>query len=450
MGIRDLWDQYEAREADDARASSVTSDWEAYAADKLNPDSPNYIGPGYQDLGRTDASGNRVLTLTDPQAQGAWKLTSAAPVPTNPSANTADLLAQAEGMAGVGQPAAPARPQPTNAEIGAARGVAGSAFSAVTPRGTAVARPVATGPYGAVAPAQSTVDKLRSVNAAAPPGTAGAGTLPAPAPAVPTAAGAPQVDRAAVNAALAPVNQIGGMLTAEALQNSGAGLAESQLRESTARARSAALGAARSGNRRDRAMQERQAIGEGAFLEQEGNRQAATIRAQEELQNRQFRVDTLSKAGELGLNVAAYEVDISKANLASASSFISEQFQQLGLDKQLDMQLVLEQMGLAEQRYATDTQAGMQAKQLAEQRFQNVLGFTRDMAAIQLQYDQLAVQDQNEADALMMQKYGIDQQTMTALKQIKEAGKFRWDNVLAGLAGGAGMGATGALGKLIG
>ena len=448
MGYRELLDKYEAREADDARASSVTSDWDAYAAAALDPNSPEYVGPGYEDLGKRDASGNRTLTLTDPNAQGAWKLTSANPVPTNPQPSTQDLVAQAETMA---TGPAPARPQPTNAEIGASRAVTGG-FSAVTPRGTAVARPVATGAYGAVdtSTAQPAVDKLKSVAAAAPPGSAGAGALPAPAPATPTAAGAPQVDRAAVNAALAPVNQIGGMLTAEALQNKGAGLAESQLREATARARSAALGAARSGNRRDRVLQERQAIGEGAFLEQEGGRQAATLRAQEELQNREFKVNTLAKAGELGLNVAAYEVDLSKANLASASAFISEQFQQLGLDKQLDMQLVLEQMGLSEQRYATDTQAGIAAKQLAEQRFQNVLGFTRDMAAIQLQYDQLAVQDQNEADALMMQKYGIDQQTMTALKQIKEAGKFRWDNLLAGLAGGAGMGATGLAGKALG
>jgi hypothetical protein len=447
-----------SKTAEDRRREAERAAWIEQAnatfdermADQLDPTSPNYIGPGYENLGNKDEEGLRVLTLTDPLAHDSWRLQQNAPAPTNPQQNTEDLVSEVERMAGGGAPAAPARPQPTNAEIAAGRGTAPTL--GVGSRATAVTRAPPASPVGAPATIdKATADKLASVQAAAPPGAAGSGALPSRAPApAPTTDGAPQINRDAVNAALAPVNQIGGMLTAEALQNRSAGLAEAQLRESTARARAAALGAARSGNRRDRVQLERQAIGEGTFIEQEGGRQAATLRAQEELQNRQFRVDTLTKAGELGLNVAAYEVDLSKANLQSASQWVQQQFEQLGLDKQLDMQLVLEKMGLAEQRYATDTQAGIQEKQLAEQRFQNLLGFTRDMAAIQLEYDQLSVEDQNEADRLMMQKYQIDQETMVALKEIKQKGKFRWDNVLSGVAGGFGMGATGMIGKAIG
>lgn len=435
------------RKAQEAAAftAAANASWDAYAADKLDPNSPNYVGPGYEDQGKTDRDGNRILTLTNKPVNDAWKLTRAAPAPQNPQANTGDLIAQAEQMAGLGAPAAPVAPRTTADALKGAAPMAGQptvAGGITRGAGTRVATATVRDPVGQAAQ-----------------GFGGAPPAAPPAPAVPSGtdtspytepgAEAPKVDRAAVNAALAPVNQIGGMLTAEALRNSSAGLAEAQLRESTARAREAALGQARSGNRRDRVQLERQAIGEGTFLEQEAGRQAATLRANEELQNRQFKVDTLAKAGELGLNVAAYEVDLSKANLASANNWITQQFEQLGLDKQLNTQMLLEKMGLAEQRYATDTQAGLQAQQLQEQRFQNLLGFTRDMAAIQLQYDQLSVADQNEADALMMQRYGIDQQTMVALKQIKEAGRFKWDQVLAGMAGGAGMGATGLAGKYL-
>jgi hypothetical protein len=441
----------------EAEAEFANAGWDAKAAAMLDPSSPNYVGPGYEDQGKTDAEGRRVLTLVNKDANDKYWAQDAArkafESTVAPPPSTPDLVSQAAGMAGLNQ-----RPAVSNEQLAGSRGVTGSAFGSVAPRGTMVSAPATPGVYGSTAtPEQATADKLKSVNAAGAPGTAGAGALPSPATTPPgtdtspyTAPGAeaPKVDRTAVNAALAPVNQIGGRLLSEATQNASAGLAEAQLRESTARARSAALGAARSGNRRDRVALEREAIGEGAFLEQEAGRQAAALRAQEELQNRQFRVDTLAKAGELGLNVAAYEVDLSKANLASANSWVSEQFRQLGLDKQLNTQVLLEKMGLAEQRYATDTQAGLQQQQLQEQRFESILGFTRDMAAIQLQYDQLSVEDQNEVDRLLMQKYGIDQQAMVALKQIKESGRFRWDQVLAGMAGGFGMGVTALAGKI--
>jgi hypothetical protein len=150
--------------------------------------------------------------------------------------------------------------------------------------------------------------------------------------------------------------------------------------------------------------------------EYEGNQ--AILRAQEEDADRRFRLEALGKASELGLNTAALETDISKTNLDSATNWINQQFNQVGIDKQI-----------------------------TQQQAQMLLGYTRDMAAIQFQYDQLSTQDQQAAEQLIMQKYGIDEGTRVSMKQIKEAGKFRWDNVLAGMAGGAGQALTGGLAK---
>lgn len=91
-------------------------------------------------------------------------------------------------------------------------------------------------------------------------------------------------------------------------------VAEAQLRAGAAQAASAALGQARSGNRRDRAMLERQALAEGQFTMQEANRQAATLRAQEEDANRRFQADTLKGAA----NVAGGNVELNQEGLKIA------------------------------------------------------------------------------------------------------------------------------------
>lgn len=405
-----------------ARNATATDDF----ARMLDPSSPDYVGPGYEDLGRTDAKGNRVLTLTDPQANGAWKMTQAAPAPTNPASSTEDLVADAERMAGTGASPSPAPPRDPFGQRQTPTGTISNPSMTRQPlaldRSAQTPPPVATIAPGGVERAREALKSAGATPGAAP--VTGDGN-PYTAP----GAEAPKVNREAVDAALAPVNQIQGRLVQEALNNASAGVAEAQLARATAEAQSAALGQARAGNRRDRAMLERQAIGEGAFLGQEAGRQAAELRAQEELQNRQFRADTLAKAGELGLNTAAYEVDLAKADLASATNWINNEFEQLGLDKQL---------GWDKEKLA---------QTLSQDKMQSILNFTQGMAAIQYQYDQLSVEDQNEADALMMQRYGIDQQTMVALKQIKEQGKFHWDQLLGNMVGGLASGATGALGK---
>ncbi len=260
----------------------------------------------------------------------------------------------------------------------------------------------------------------------------------------PPGAEAPDLDRAKVDEILGGLSGYQNKIADLAEDNTGLSVAEEQLKKATDLAnlqagidteasQRAALGQARSSrSRADRGLLERQAVGEAAFVGQEAARTAslrqaeqqgnlAELRAQEADYDRRFRLEALGKAADLGLNRSALEVDISKTNLDSATNWINQQFGQLGIDKQIN-----------------------------QQQAESLLGFTRDMAAIQLQYDQLSSQEQQQADALLMQKYGIDQQTMVSMKQIKEQGKFKWDQVLAGIAGGVGTAVTGGVAKATG
>lgn len=255
---------------------------------------------------------------------------------------------------------------------------------------------------------------------------------------------APDVDRTKIDTILNGLSGYQNKIADLAEDNTGLSVAEAQLKKATDLAnlqagidteasQRAALGQARSSrSRADRGLLERQAVGESAFIGQEAARTASMrraenegnlseLRAQEADYDRRFRLEALGKAADLGLNRSALEVDISKTNLDSATNWINQQFGQLGIDKQIN-----------------------------QEQAQSLLGFTRDMAAIQLQYDQLSSQEQQQADALLMQKYGIDQQTMVALKGIKQQGKFHWDQVLAGITGGIGTAATAGISKAAG
>lgn len=268
----------------------------------------------------------------------------------------------------------------------------------------------------------------------------GAGTTPDDGP----GAEAPDIHRDQIDRILGGLGGYENDFYAMSQDNTGLSEAEAQLSKAhllaTQRARddlaanqAGALGAARgSRNRGDRALLERQAIGEQAYLGSQAQRQQknlddqipldmAILRAKEEDADRTFRFQALGKAADLGLNTAALEVDIAKTNLDSATNWVNNEFQQLGVDKQINND---------------------EAK--------NLLGFTRDMAAIQYEYDKLGVDDQNVADQLLLQKYGIDQQTMVALKKIKEDGKFQWDQVLTAFAGGVATGGTAGVANLIG
>jgi hypothetical protein len=255
---------------------------------------------------------------------------------------------------------------------------------------------------------------------------------------------APDINREHIDKLLGGLDTYANDIYALSKDNTGQSLAQAQLDKSQAEAKiraatqlqanqSGALGQARSSrSRNDRALLERAAVGEQAYLGQEAQRQdvqrqaefegnQAVLRATEEDADRRFRLDALSKASDLGLNTAALETDISKANLQSATDWVNNEFQQMGIDKQIN-----------------------------SQEAQSILGYTRDMAAIQFQYDQLSEQEKQAADQMIMQKYGIDQQTAVALKGIKEQGKFHWDQMLGGILGGVGSAATGGLATVLG
>jgi hypothetical protein len=264
----------------------------------------------------------------------------------------------------------------------------------------------------------------------APGGTGAPGTDPASAPTL----GREEIDKSlsgldAYQTALWEMSQDNtGLSAAEAQLKKATDLANVQAGIATESSQRAALGQARSArNRGDRAFLEQQAIGEAGFIGQEASRTAAlrqaesegnlsVLRAGEEDADRRFRLEAIKEAAGLGLNTAALEVDISKADLAS-------------LTNQINNDAAFKQLGL----------------QLDQRQAESLLNYSRDMAALQFQYDKMSVDDQNATDALLMQKYGIDQGTMVALKQMKDARRMNWNQFLAGaMTGATQAGATAA------
>jgi hypothetical protein len=267
-------------------------------------------------------------------------------------------------------------------------------------------------------------------------GEAGASGGGASAPGTPAAPAAPAAGTSdAVSGLLGGVNTYRSDIYNLSKSTAGMSVAEAQLQKSQELARiqagintqdsqRSALGMARSGrNRGDRALLERQAIGEAGFIGTKAASDAALVqaedrgalsilRATESQADKDFKLKALTAAGELGLNQTALEIDLKKVNIADAT----------------------ERMKVA-----------LGYAQLDETKAQNILAFTRDMASIQFKYDELTVTDQNEADRLLMTKYGIDEGTMLALKKIKADDKANWDNMMMKFIGGMGTGATAAI-----
>lgn len=385
----------------------------------LDPNSSTYRGPGW----RMNERGDVVLDTSDSAqlSQALWENQRSNPVPAGPNV---DVQATLDGL-DLNQPSQPA-PKLTREQALAQRaGAQGSR----APAGAGVAAGLGAG----IRP-QSTIgnDYLSQFDL----GQGGTTTADQP----------PQANREKVDPLLRGIDSVQQKLLSLADETRGMSAAEAALHQAGREAdlrtafgveqsQRAALGAARGArNRGDRALLERQAVGEAGFMGQEAARtqaladvtqagQLAQLRAGEEDADRRFKAELLGKAADLGLNTAALEVDISKADLGSATNWLNNQFD------------LLKQQG----------QLGLGYAQLDQQKAESILGFTKDMAALQYEYDKLSVEDQNAADQLLMQKYGIDQQTMVALKQIKESGKMRWDQILTSLIGGAGSGATAAI-----
>lgn len=368
-----------------------TSDAYARLQAMLDPSAPNYVGPGYT-LGY-DAKG--VPTLSQSSNPSDRALHDQWIANGSPKGSV-----QAPPVAGQpGVPSMPATPQPSQSltpftDRAPITSVPGRA---ITP--TMGALPGWAG--GGAPQTDSAQFTPKGFEATTDPFAARSGAQVA-------ADSAPKIDTSKADAAISGVNSYGAQLAELANTDLGNAKALALLGDASNQAQSAAIGQARSGNIRDRAALERGAVGEVAFTGQQSARDAATLTAQQAESDRNFKASMLEKAAGLGLNVAALQVDMSKANLDSATNYINQQFQQFGLNKQLDVQ-----------------QAGQ------------ILQFTRDMAAVEQQYAALDEQSKEAFLNAETQKYSVDKEYAAKMKELAKQGKINWGNVLTGMVGAA-------------
>jgi hypothetical protein len=380
------------------------------AAVFTDPSSPRYKGPGYELA--TDQTGHSVARLsTDPfkkSAQVEWEKTQGGvgSQPSAPQDPNGDPLVHAQETMDMLNP-----PKPKPADI-SGRTVSGAMPTAMGGPVTGSRFATPTGVSGAVIP-QAVKDADN----------------PPPDPNAPTGAPAPKLDTSASDKSVAGVNNTINQLVSLADTSPTTSAAEAQLAKSDALSKlraadelrnnqAASLGAARSSrNRSDAGVLERAAVGESAYLgtkaqNQDVLRQAetennlASLRATEEQTDFTNRANILSKAADLGLNVAALQVDISKADLGSINNYVNDQFQQLGIDKQVGAQ----EMG-------------------------QILSFSQAMSAIKYDYDKMSDADQQHTLDLMMNQYGIDANTQVAMKQIQANHKGTLEKVFDGVLG---------------
>lgn len=239
------------------------------------------------------------------------------------------------------------------------------------------------------------------------PGEPGAPGDPASTPA--------EVDRERIDELLRSVNTATSGLLGIAQNQQDSSLAQAQLAISTQDAQRAALGQARSGSRRDRSMLERAAIAEGATLASDAGRSAALLRAQEEDANRKLRLDAYKAAGELGLNASALEVDINQLDMNAATNYLNQVFE--------------------------TNRLGLQIDQAEAERLTN---FTRDMALIEQEYYALSQAERQSIRDDLTRRYGISEQSKSALEQIEKQREFSWSKFGSDLALGAVTGFSGA------
>lgn len=389
--------QQEAESAESARAADpslgMTDDQAQARASESGQTAHKNADGTYTFLDMTPAE--KLAAATNP--------TTAPPAPTNP--NT-DPMATVNQVIAANKPQTPPPP--------------------VATRGTVQG---ATAPFNTTARVQRSQPSIWSggvdTTGVDPNAVVNSGVIPGSTP----QSGAPTADTSKVDTTVAGVNNTIAQLLAQA--NSPLySVAEQQLLDSDRRNalaaqqalgqnQAAALGAARSGNRRDQGLLQRQAVGESQFLGTQAQQQQvaqqtaiegnlATARAQEESQYNKDRAAMLEQAATLGLNVGALQTDISKANLGAATDYLNNQFQQLGIDKQLD-----------------------------QQQTANTLSFIQAMSAIQYDYDNMSNADKQHTLDLMSQQYSVDAQTAAAIEQARIAKQVNWGQVLAGAVGGA-------------
>jgi hypothetical protein len=236
-------------------------------------------------------------------------------------------------------------------------------------------------------------------------------------------AAAPKLDTSKLDELLNGVNSYASQIAAMAGDNTGLSEGLAQLQRGLEATRSQALSLARSGSSRDRAALTHQAVAEGTAAASQASMDAALLRSQEEQADRQFKLDALKEASSLGLNTSALELDVSKVNLDSVMNIVNQNFQQLGIDKQI-----------------------------SQQEAESLRNYARDMSALQFQYDSLSSDEQKFISEQIMKKYGIDQELANNLEVArisKPKQRPWWQDALVGAVGGGVAGIAGAATKAI-
>lgn len=366
---------------------------------RLDPSHPRYIGPGY--TGGIGPDGKATLLLVNPQVQEEWRAAQA----------------RTQGAGGTGQPAVPTlddldravngTPQPQRPLMtqGQAFGLLGNqgGFSDLRGASSAVVSPASR------AAVQAQTAPLVPARSAGAPGGA------QPTSANPEAVGPAEVDRAKIDELLGNVSRATSGIMGLAGTQAQFSEAQAQLQEGLAQSQAQALSTARSGNRRDAASLGARALQTGSELAGQATRSAAILRAQEETQERQLRLDAFKAAGDLGLNAGALEIDMNRLNMTAATEYLNQLFATNRLNLQLD-----------------------------EAEAQRVTNFIRDMALIEKDYHALTLQEQAAIRDDLTRRHGINANTALGFAQLEAQGEVNWAQMGANFLMGVGSGAASA------
>jgi hypothetical protein len=334
----------------------------------------NARGPGWG-VGPDGRGGYEVRAMNQDQIRENSLPPLAAPptLPTDPMANRPAA------------PAGPLTPQMAVGRYGANLPGFESAFAPPTAR-------------------QNTLNQPATAPGAWAPGTS------APTPALDQ--GPAEMDRANIDRLLGNVSRANSGLLSLGQRDLEFSAAQAQLQQGLDQGQRQSLSLARSGSRRDRAGNEARAIQAGSEMASQTSQAAAGLRATEEAAQQQIRLDAYKAAGDLGLNSAALELDVSKMNMDAATNFLNQTFNRENIQLNLD-----------------------------QQEAERVTNFVRDMALLDKDYYALSQQERDAVRQDLTRRHGISESTRLGLEQLEATGGVNWTQVGATL-GAAAIGAT--------
>lgn len=216
-------------------------------------------------------------------------------------------------------------------------------------------------------------------------------------------AGAPTLDRSAVDQTIGKLNTIRGKITQLAEVDRQFSVAGAQADQARSQAELSALGAARGTPSKNRDAALSQAGGALGRAESAIASQEATGRTTEAEDNQRFKLAAYDAAGKLGLNTAALDVDIAQLDMRAATNYLNNLFS----DNRTKVEL-------------NDDQAA------------RALSYLKDMALLEKDYYAMSLDDKNRLEERILARHEIDQRTRVALAQAK-ASKTSPLEILAGI-----------------